>query len=389
MVALSVDYVIVRMQNKEIQAQFKHTSAGYPMTTLKIDLRMLRFSGIGTYLVNLIPEIIKTNPDIHFYLVGKKDEIRCYDWANNDNVTVENCQVPIYSISEQFLLARKKPTDTDLFWVSHYNIPLLYSGKLLVTVHDVFHIAMPEYREGIHQRLYAKTLFTAVKYKADKIICVSEFTAGELVRLTGVNPAKITVIHNGVNREWFEIEKCPHNKPYLLYVGNVKPYKNLVRLVEAFELLANKIPHDLMIVGKKEGFITNDRVVEKRAASLKQRVYFTGCVDDELLHQYFVHADALVFPSLYEGFGLPPLEAMACGCPVIVSNAASIPEVCGDAAIYCNPYSVEDIADKIEQLLADKSLQEEMRLKGIERAKAFSWDKTVQQTCAVIETLIK
>ncbi|RKZ79267.1 MAG: glycosyltransferase family 1 protein [Candidatus Parabeggiatoa sp. nov. 1] len=359
------------------------------MKKIKIDIRMLKTSGIGTYLINLIPNIIKAYPETSFHLIGKKDEIRCYDWANNDNVTVENCQAPIYSISEQFLLAQKKPTDTDLFWVPHYNIPLLYSGKLLVTVHDVFHIAMPEYMEGIHQRIYAKTLFTAVKYKAAKIICNSEFTAGELVRLTGVNPAKITVTHLGVSKHWFEIkkEKCPHNKPYLLYVGNVKPHKNLVTLVEAFELLANKIPHDLVIVGKKEGFITNDKVVEKQAASLKQRVHFTGYVDDEMLHQYFVHADALVFPSLYEGFGLPPLEAMACGCPVIVSNAASLPEVCGDAAIYCEPRDPTDIASKIEQLVKDKTLQNTMRQKGLERAKQFNWDKTVQQTLTIIEEL--
>lgn len=356
---------------------------------IKIDTRMLKASGIGTYLINLIPKIINTYPKTSFHLIGKKNEILNYNWANKNNVMVENCEVPIYSISEQFLLA--KSANTDLLWVPHYNIPIFYSGKLLVTVHDAFHLAMLEYVEGIHKRLYAKALFTAIKYKANKIICVSKFSAKELVRLTGVNPDKITVIHNGVNKEWFEIkkEKRPHNKPYLLYVGNVKPHKNLVRLLEAFELLANKIPHDLIIVGKKEGFITGDTIIEKKAISLKQRVHFTGYVDNKLLHQYFVHAETLVFPSLYEGFGLPPLEAMACGCPVIVSNAASLPEVCGDAAIYCDPYSVEDIANKIEQLLADKNLQQEMRLKGIERAKQFSWEKAAKKTCEVIEELIK
>jgi len=359
------------------------------MKKIKIDLRMLKASGIGTYIINLIPNIINTYPKTNFHLIGKKNEILNYHWANKNNVTVENCEAPIYSISEQFLLA--KSAKTDLLWVPHYNIPVFYSGKLLVTVHDAFHLAMLEYVGGIHKRLYAKALFTAIKYKANKIICVSQFSANELIRLTGVNPDKIVVIHNGVNKEWFEIkkEKRPHNKPYLLYVGNVKPHKNLVRLLEAFELLANKIPHDLIIVGKKAGFITGDTIIEKKATSLKQRVHFTGYVDNQLLHQYFIHAKTLVFPSLYEGFGLPPLEAMACGCPVIVSNAASLPEVCGDAAIYCDPYSVEDIANKIEQLLADKNLQQQMRLKGIERAKTFSWEKTAKKTCEIIEELIE
>jgi glycosyltransferase involved in cell wall biosynthesis len=352
---------------------------------LIIDFRMYNASGIGTYITNIVPFLIDKFDVI---LLGKVNEINFF----YKKAKVIECNSSIYSIQEQFELFNKIPK-CDIFWSPHYNIPIfpIKAKKIIVTVHDVFHLAMLEYVEGIHKRLYAKALFTAIKYKANKIICVSKFSAKELVRLTGVNPDKITVIHNGVNKEWFEIkkEKRPHNKPYLLYVGNVKPHKNLVRLLEAFELLANKIPHDLIIVGKKEGFITGDTIIEKKAISLKQRVHFTGYVDNKLLHQYFVHAETLVFPSLYEGFGLPPLEAMACGCPVIVSNAASLPEVCGDAAIYCDPYSVEDIANKIEQLLADKNLQQEMRLKGIERAKQFSWEKAAKKTCEVIEELIK
>lgn len=135
-------------------------------------------------------------------------------------------------------------------------------------------------------------------------------------------------------------------------------------------------------------FITGDTIIDKKATSLKQRVHFTGYVDNKLLHQYYVYAETLVFPSLYEGFGLPPIEAMACSCPVIVSNSASLPEVCGDAAVYCDPYSVEDLAHKIEMLLAEKGLQEVMRLKGIERAKRFSWDKAAKKTCEVIEDLL-
>ncbi|MFK5953154.1 MAG: glycosyltransferase family 1 protein, partial [Desulfobacterium sp.] len=190
--------------------------------------------------------------------------------------------------------------------------------------------------------------------------------------------------------EWFNIKKRsrPHAKPYFLFVGNVKPHKNLTRLLEAFELLPSNISQELIIVGKKEGFITHDSMVEKKAVSMKQRVHFTGYVDNELLHQYFVHADALIFPSLYEGFGLPPLEAMACGCPVLVSNAASLPEVCGDAAIYFDPYSIKDMADKIKHLLSDKALQDKMRIKGLERAKKFTWKKSALETAKTIEELL-
>jgi glycosyltransferase involved in cell wall biosynthesis len=163
----------------------------------------------------------------------------------------------------------------------------------------------------------------------------------------------------------------------------------LKTLIETFGLIKDDVPHDLVIVGRREGFITGDETVVAEAATLGDRVRFTGYVGDDLLRQYFAHADALVLPSLYEGFGLPPLEAMACRCPVIVSNAASLPEVCGDAALYCDPHDPTDIADKIRQLTNDMNLQDALRQRGLERAKQFTWEKCAQETLAVIREVLR
>lgn len=212
----------------------------------------------------------------------------------------------------------------------------------------------------------------------------------EFQKFVNGNQNNIYTVYNGVNNFWREFRDKDSNdlKPYIVYVGNVKPHKNLISLVKAFEKVKNEIPHNLVIIGKKEGFITGDQEVIKYAEKLQDRIKFTGFVDNETLQGYIANAQALVFPSLYEGFGLPPLEAMACGCPVIVSNVASLPEVCGDAALYVDPYSPEDIAEKIKLLLSDDKLREELRRKGLERATMFSWEKCAQETIKVIEEVL-
>lgn len=358
--------------------------------SITIDLRMLHSSGIGTYLRNLVPLVIAANPDKMFTLLGEAKELNSHNWAHSKNILIIDCQVPMFSITAQYILPRQIPKETTLFWSPHFDVPLFYSGKLLVTVYDAFHLAMPEFVGGVHKRLYAKIMLNAVRIKADAILTISNFTKRELNRLTGCKNEKIFPIHLGVAESWFCKDETvnPHGRPYLLYVGNVKPHKNLGNLIDAYSLLFDKIPHDLVIIGKKEGFITGDNAVISKAAKLGGRVHFTGYVNETLLKQYVSHAAIFIFPSLYEGFGLPPLEAMATGCPVIVSNAASLPEVCGDAALYCDPHDINDIAEKIKLVMNDGNLRERMRVKGFEHAKLFTWEKCASETLSVIEKVI-
>lgn len=358
---------------------------------ITVDVRMLHASGIGTYLQHLLPLLVTSGDNAPYDLLGDMPAMRRHVWTQRDNVRLTDCRAPIYSVAEQIELPRRTSLDTRLFWAPHYNIPLMHRGRLLVTIHDVLHLARPQYVSGLHRRFYARAMFRAVKSKAVSIICVSHFTADELVRLTGVHRDSIAVIHEGVDASWFEIEpdERPHARPFFLAVGNVKPHKNLSGLVDAFALLRDELPHDLVIVGKREGFITGDIRVAQRAAALGDRIRFTGYLDDRTLRQYFAHADALLFPSFYEGFGLPPLEAMACGCPVIVSRTASLPEVCGDAALYCDPGNPADIAEKIRLLMSSAALQMEMKERGIERARLFTWEACADETWTVISRVLE
>ena len=316
-----------------------------------VDVRMLKSSGIGKVIENLLIRMIPMNPQWDFYLLGKRSDINEMPFINIDNVHIIECDCPIYSIKEQIVLPFKIPFGLDCFWSPHYNVPVFYAGKLLVTIHDLAHLALKDINRSILKRIYANIMFRVAAYKAKKIICVSEFTKSELLKyIPGVDKNKISVIYNGVDEKWMNIkkEKSPHSKPYFVYVGNIKPHKNLHRLIDAYKMVADDIKQDLILIGRKEGFITGDNNIAEAIKGYEKRIFFTGYVSDAMLMQYVANADVLVFPSLYEGFGLPPLEAMAAGIPLIVSNVASMPEVCRNYANYINPYKIDDIADKLK-----------------------------------------
>jgi glycosyltransferase involved in cell wall biosynthesis len=352
---------------------------------------MFSNSGIGTYIKKIVPEIIAAQPNQSFALLGHPEEISSIPSTQQSKVTIIPATAAIYSVKEQLELPRLIPKETTLFWSPHYNIPLFYRGRLLVTIHDVQHLAMPQYLDGWHKKAYAKTVFWRLRQQAKAILTDSHFSKEEIIRYTPRGKQPITVAHLGIDEDWFKVSRIqrPHERPYLIFVGVVKPHKNVRGLLEAFSLVHDKIPHDLVIIGRREGFITGDEEVARQAESLGNRVVFTGHVSDDSLEQYIAHADALVLPSFYEGFGLPPLEAMACGCPVIVSNAASLPEVCGDAALYCNPHDPKDIATTIQRLVTNPALQNELRQKGLEQAKQFTWEKCAQETLAVIRKVLE
>ncbi|MEA2722437.1 MAG: hypothetical protein QOH59_208 [Gemmatimonadales bacterium] len=348
---------------------------------------MIGASGIGTYLSELLPRLIAARPQIAFDLLGPVSALGNFAWTGAENVRIIDLDAPIYSAREQVALPWSIPRGTDLLWSPHYNIPLAWRGRLAVTVHDLAHLAVPEFVSGIHRRAYARFMFRSVARKADAIITVSNFTAGEFDRLVGLTGVRPEVIHSGVDRSWFEIppSASPHPRPYLVYVGNVKPHKNLGRLLEAFGQLASRIHCDLLILGKNEGFLGGDTSVRGIADRVGPRVQLLGVLPQEMLRRYVRHAEALVLPSLYEGFGLPPLEAMACGCPAILSRMAALPEVCGDAAVYFNPLDPMSIADAIIRVLEEPGLRDTMRCRGLARARQFTWESSAGRTLAVLE----
>jgi glycosyltransferase involved in cell wall biosynthesis len=264
------------------------------------------------------------------------------------------------------------------------NTGAMFKRNQIVVIHDAQVFALPQ-NYSFAFRFWYKLLFPILGRIVKKVITVSSFSRSELINYCKFNPKKIQVIYEGKehilsttpDKSIFN-KNVIGDKPYILAVSTMSKNKNFNTIVQAIENIKTN-DFDMLIVGGK-----NSQVFGQTQIPLPDFVKHLGYVSDGELRVLYEHASCFVYPSLYEGFGLPPLEAMACGCPVIVSNAASLPEVCGDAAIYCDPYSVEDIANKIEQLLTDKNLQQQMRLKGIERAKQFSWEKTAQQTITII-----
>lgn len=355
------------------------------MKNITVDARMINFSGIGTVIKNILKRIIVLKSEWNFFILGDLSELKRYDFLKKDNVKLISCEAPIYSVKEQVELIKKIPKETDVMWSPHYNIPIFYKGKLIVTVHDVFHLAMPQFVKGFHKRLYARFMFYELKHKADKIVCVSNFTSNELKKYVGLNKNKIEVIYNGIDKDWFniKIEKSVHDKPYLLYVGNVKPHKNLINLVKAFDLIKDKIPHTLVIVGKKEGFITGDNNIFKLTEKMSDRVIFTGYIDDNLLKQYYKQADLLIFPSLYEGFGLPPLEALAAGTNVICSNILVLKEICRDMVRYFDPLDINSISKCII-----KNIMVDIPVKNVNLLNKYDWEKSAKKYINSIEGIL-
>jgi glycosyltransferase involved in cell wall biosynthesis len=279
-----------------------------------------------------------------------------------------------------------------LFFSPYYTIPLFYRGRLAVTVHDMSHLLVKELIKDVRKRIYANIMFKAIRRRASLIFTVSDFTKSELLRLTqGARHDNILPTHLGVGPEWYSAVELPAIRAgrYFVAVGNVKPYKNFGRLVEAFLTVSERFPHDLIIVGQHDGLITGES--NKFFESIRNsagRVHLTGYVSFSELKSLVGHAEALVMPSLYEGFGLPPLEAMAAGVPVVTSTSASLPEICGDAALYFDALNVDDIANKLLAVASNPETRDERRKKGLERSRLFTWESCSIATAEALRSYL-
>jgi len=347
--------------------------------------------GVGTYLRNVVPRVLAARPSWRFVLLGRESVIERLGWLELETVSVQELDAPIYGVGEQFALAMARTGRADVFWSPHYNIPLWGRTPLVVTVHDVIHLARPEYTQSAAKRWYAQLMFQTIRRSAASILTGSEFTTGEFLRLVGTPRAPITVAHYGVDERWFEPIEAPSpdpRAPYIVCVASLKPHKNLVALIDAFATLRDRIPHNLLIVGRVDGLRTADTEALGRVAPCAGRVELAGEVSDTALRSLIAGAAALVHPSLYEGFGLPPLEAMAAGCPCLVSHTTAMPEVCGDAALYCDPRDPADIAARLFQLVTDERLRNDLRTRGRARAAMFQWSRTAERTLLALDRVV-
>lgn len=359
-----------------------------------VDARMLVHSGIGTYLKNIL-KYVKKAP-IHWYIFIHPHQKGSYF----DGMEVIPVSTPIYSPIEQIDFVRKIPP-CDLFWSPHFNVPIfpISSKKRLTTIHDLFHLAYPRLLNRL-ERFYAGFLIKQAAYRSDQIITDSHFSKSELCKYTNIVADRIEVIPLAVDLERFSpkkendqiLEKFNIKKKFLLYVGNLKVHKNIQALLLAFDLLDKQgfSEIDLICVGNsKDMKRLNGSCVKETLHHVKHRIHFVGNVSDEELVSFYRTAELMIFPSLYEGFGLPPLEAMACGCPTICSYAASLPEVCKTATLYCNPYNYRHIAQLIEKVLVDADLRQQLINRGLKLVRTLSWEISAQKHLEKIDQLIE
>jgi glycosyltransferase involved in cell wall biosynthesis len=361
--------------------------------TLCIDLRWIDSSGVGTYIRGIMPGIVDGMRDVAIVGLGDGKRLREFSWSRAEHVRLVECNAGRYSLAEQVQLPLAIPRETDLFFSPYYTFPLFYRGRFAVTVHDMSHRVVPEIVSNAKKRIYAQVMYRELRRRASLIFTVSQFSKTELLRLTE-GPRKDNILPTplGISAEWHGAGASPRlrERPYFLYVGNVKPYKNLPRLVEAFLSVRDRVPHDLVIVGQSKGLITGESpAFFERVQAASDRIALTGYVSDEELLSLVGNAEALVMPSLYEGFGLPPLEAMAAGTPAVVARAGSLPEVCGDAALFFDPLDTEDIAEKLVRIASDATLREGLKQRGLERSKLFRWEECSARTVEGVRKVLK
>lgn len=357
-----------------------------------VDARMAFDGGIGTYLQQLVPRIAARRRHWQFVMMGDESRMRGLGWSGHDNLALLQSSAPIFSLREQVELPFRIAGRADLYWAPNYCVPVLAPVPMVVTIHDVNHIAMPEFMGSPLRRVYARWMISNALERAERVLFDSEFTRAEARRLLAPRSVDGTVVHLGVDARWERARELaperPLPEPYLLYVGNVKRHKNVPFLLRAFGRIATRVPHRLLLVGRTEG-LRADPGVARALAALRDRAQLLGEVAPDAVLRYVAHADALVTASLYEGFGLPALEAMAAGCPCVVSRAGSLPEICGDAALYADPYDEKSFADRLLEIVECPDVRTTLAARGRERAARFSWDRAADLTTAVFEEVLR
>jgi glycosyltransferase involved in cell wall biosynthesis len=366
---------------------------------IAIDARKLRDYGIGTYVRNLLRHLSRIDSKTEYVLICRVEDCGAVEELGENFRAIPETASP-YSASEQLRIPMDlRREGIDLFHAPHYVLPPLTPCKSIVTIHDCIHLRFPQYLPNRLAYAYARSSLWFATHRSNRVLTVSEASKRDILRYFRVPERKIDVIYNAIDERFGEpppaeeIERVRDryqlNAPYVLYAGNIKPHKNLERLIEAFHTLRRgDLEHvKMLIIGDEiSKYATLRRAVHKY--KLHKHVRFFGFVPDQTLAVFYRLARAFVFPSLYEGFGLPPLEAMASGTPVITSNLSSLPEVVGDAALLIDPYDPDAIADAMRRVLLDSDLRDDLRQRGLRRVAEFSWDRSVRRVRGIYEEVL-
>ena len=370
-----------------------------------IDIRMLARgtkSGIEEYIINLLSNMLRLDNNIKyklFYNGYKKVELE-YDFLKLSNVTLKEFKIPnrLFDFSSQYFHYPKidKLLDgVDIFFSPHiFSAPVSKNCKVITTFHDLSFENHKKFYSTSKNYWHFSMNPKSQAQRSNKIIAVSESTKKDLTKIYKIETEKIKVIYSGIGLEYgiwnmesriLEVKK-KYNLPenYILYLGTLEPRKNIIGLIKAFEILNSKFKiqnskFKLVIAGSK-GWLYEDIFKTVRNSPVKDDIIFTGFIEDKDKSVLYNLADLFVYPSFYEGFGFPPLEAMAAGTPVITSNFSSLPEAVGNAAIMVNPYNLDELAKAMKMILTDEKLRDILIKRGLKQTKKFSWQNCAEET---------
>jgi glycosyltransferase involved in cell wall biosynthesis len=360
-----------------------------------IDIRRAGDYGFGTYIRNIVNQLARLDRSTHYLLIGRQEHLEEFEPLPENFALLEYSYDPGSFHTHLHLPWLLRERQVDILHMPWFYAPAVVPTRLVLTVHDLSDVLSRP--AGTTPGVQAGRLFFARRAarRADHIFAVSHSTKRDLARTFGVAESRISVVYNAVQEGFLNdplpadadriLERHAVTWPYVLYAGAIKPQKNLPRLIEAFAVAKAELADHpefaqlkLLVIGEAP-----TRHVELRSAVVRARVRedvrFLGFVPQPVLRVFYSRALAFLFPSLYEGFGLPPLEAMAHGTPVLTSNVSSLPEVFRDAALFVNPDNVFDIARGIRQILTEPALRETLINCGYARARSFSWKQAAER----------
>ncbi len=361
--------------------------------------------GIGTYIRRLGETCARLSPSDDFVFLGKADRIDGKDVPRDaaritgDNVTWEPNLSSNYGLRELVSVSwQVRKLRGDVFHAPHYVYPLMLPCPGVVTIHDCIHLRFPQQFPKLGSNSYARRMMRRAVVKSNRVLTVSEATRADLVELVNADPSKIEVIQHGCDpyfletvddRELSDVAKKHRlDRPFLLSVTNIKPHKNLKRLLESFGQLRRDYDDlDLVIAGGDFSQHPELQAVCK-SHDMKDQVKPLGFLEKKELRALYNLARIFVFPSLYEGSGLPPLEAMACGTPVVASDNSAIPEIVGRNGLLVNPYRVDAITEAIRSLLENSSFRDALGAQGKIRAQEFDWDESARRVLDVYREVV-
>ncbi len=351
---------------------------------IAIDARMIGpfRHGIARYAYNLIKGLSDIDTRNDYVLLSNNTFLNDFV-SSRGNFSLKVTSLKLYGIREQVFLPRLLQKEKiDIFHATSFACPVSASCKVIMTIHDLIHVLFQE-ETSVARKIYYSYIVRKAAGNASRIVTVSESSKRDIINYLSLSPEKIVVTYNAVDEIFKKSnednvdeikERFGINGKFILYVGNLKPHKNVRMLIEAYQLLRGKVNHKLVIVGKKELLFQKGLI-----GNMLEGVIFVGDVSDALMPRFYSGADVYVSPSLYEGFGLPLIEAMACRTPVVALSTPSSDEILDNAGYVVNENQPEELANAIDTVLLDRNLRNCLVEKGIERIKQFSWEESAKK----------